>query len=53
VVGIVPTIIRAGTDAVGTLGITTVADGIRLVDRSVDVLDDDMRCWRGTMRVVR
>ena len=26
----------------GTLGITTVADGIRLVDRSVYVLDDDM-----------
>ena len=32
----------AGTEAVGTLGITTVADGIRLVDRSVYVLDDDM-----------
>jgi riboflavin biosynthesis pyrimidine reductase len=42
VVGIAPTIIGAGTEAVGTLGITTVADGIRLVDRSVYVLDDDM-----------
>ena len=42
VVGIAPTIIGAGTEAVGTLGITTVADGIRLVDRSVYLLDDDM-----------
>ncbi|MCW2513068.1 MAG: riboflavin-specific deaminase-like protein [Mycobacterium sp.] len=42
VVGIAPTIIGAGTEAVGALGITTVADGIRLVDRSVYVLDDDM-----------
>ena len=42
VVGIAPTIIGAGTEAVGTLGITTVADGIRLVDRSVYMLDDDM-----------
>jgi riboflavin biosynthesis pyrimidine reductase len=42
VVGIAPTKIGAGTEAVGTLGITTVADGIRLVDRSVYVLDDDM-----------
>jgi hypothetical protein len=33
VVAIAPTIIGAGTEAVGTLGITTVADGIRLVDR--------------------
>ena len=32
----------AGTEAVGTLGITTVADGIRLVDRSVYELDDHM-----------
>ena len=42
VVGIAPTIIGAGTEAVGTLGITSVADGIRLVDRSVYVLEDDM-----------
>jgi len=42
VVGIAPTIIWAGTEAVGTLGIINVADGIRLVDRSVHVLDDDM-----------
>jgi len=42
VVGIAPTIIGAGTEAVGTLGIINVADGIRLVDRSVHVLDDDM-----------
>ena len=34
----------------GTLGITTVADGIRLVDRSVYVLDDDM-LPAGTLRV--
>ena len=39
---IAPTIIGAGTEAVGTLGITSVADGIRLVDRSVYVLEDDM-----------
>ncbi|MGY4652928.1 hypothetical protein [Mycobacterium sp. URHB0021] len=34
----------------GTLGITTVADGIRLVDRSVYVFDDDM-LLAGTLRV--
>lgn len=42
VVGIAPTIIGAGTDAVGALGITAVTDGIRLVNRSVHVLDDDI-----------
>lgn len=42
VVGVAPTIIGGGTDAVGPLGITTVADGIRLVDRTVHVLDDDV-----------
>jgi len=42
VVGIAPTIIGAGTEAVGTLGITTVGEGIRLVDRSVFVLENDM-----------
>jgi len=38
----------AGTEAVGTLGITTVVGGIRLVDRSVYELDDDMLlAWDG------
>jgi 3,4-dihydroxy 2-butanone 4-phosphate synthase/GTP cyclohydrolase II len=42
VVGVAPTIIGRGTEAVGPLGITSVADGIRLVDRSVHVLEDDV-----------
>ena len=37
-----PTIIGQGTDAVGPLGITSVADGIRLVNRSMHVLGDDV-----------
>jgi 3,4-dihydroxy 2-butanone 4-phosphate synthase/GTP cyclohydrolase II len=42
VVGIAPTIIGQGTQAVGPLGITSVADGIRLGQRSMHVLDDDV-----------
>jgi len=42
IVGIAPTIIGRGTEAVGPLGITSVADGIRLVNRSMHVLDDDV-----------
>jgi riboflavin biosynthesis pyrimidine reductase len=42
VVGVAPTIIGQGTEAVGSLGITTIAHGIRLVDRAVHILDDDV-----------
>ena len=42
VVGVAPTIIGSGTEAVGALGIQSVNDGIRLVDRSVQILDDDV-----------
>lgn len=42
VVGVAPTIIGRGTDAVGGLGVTEVAAGIRLVNRVVHVLDDDI-----------
>jgi GTP cyclohydrolase II len=42
VVGVASTIIGRGTDAVGSLGVTQVRDGVRLVDRTVHVLDDDV-----------
>jgi GTP cyclohydrolase II len=42
IVGIAPTIIGRGTEAVGALGTMTVANGIHLVDRVVHVLDDDV-----------
>jgi 3,4-dihydroxy 2-butanone 4-phosphate synthase/GTP cyclohydrolase II len=42
IVGVAPTIIGQGTDAVGPLGITSVADGIRLVNRSAHVVGDDV-----------
>jgi 3,4-dihydroxy 2-butanone 4-phosphate synthase/GTP cyclohydrolase II len=42
IVGLAPTIIGQGTDAVGPLGITAIAEGIRLVNRSVHVLGDDL-----------
>lgn len=42
VVGVAPKILGSGTDAIGHLGITTVADGIRLAHRSIQVLDDDV-----------
>jgi GTP cyclohydrolase II len=42
VVGLASTIIGQGTEAVGSLGITSVADGIRLVGRSVHLVDDDV-----------
>ena len=44
VVSVAPTIIGQGTDAVGPLGITKVSDGIRLVNRSVHALADDVLC---------
>jgi GTP cyclohydrolase II len=42
IVGVAPTIIGQGTDAVGPLGITSVADGLRLVNRSAHVVGDDV-----------
>jgi riboflavin biosynthesis pyrimidine reductase len=42
IVGLAPTIIGQGTDAVGPLGVTAIAEGIRLVNRSVHVLGDDL-----------
>jgi GTP cyclohydrolase II len=42
VVGIAPTIIGAGIDAVGDLGIARVAESVRLTNRSVHVVGDDL-----------
>jgi 3,4-dihydroxy 2-butanone 4-phosphate synthase/GTP cyclohydrolase II len=42
VVSLSPTIIGAGVDAVGAMGVDRVADGIRLVNRSVFLAGDDV-----------
>ena len=42
VVGIAPTIIGAGIDAVGDLGVSRVTDSLRLTNRSVHVAGDDL-----------
>ena len=42
VVGVAPTIIGEGTEAVGPLGIARVADGIRLANRCVHMMADDI-----------
>jgi GTP cyclohydrolase II len=42
IVAVAPTIVGAGTEAVGDLGIATVASGLRLTNRSLHVLADDM-----------
>jgi 3,4-dihydroxy 2-butanone 4-phosphate synthase/GTP cyclohydrolase II len=42
VVGIAPTIIGAGIEAVGDLGVARVADSVRLTNRSVHVVGDDL-----------
>jgi GTP cyclohydrolase II len=42
VVSVSPTIIGAGVDAVGPLGISRVAEGIRLTNRSVYLAGDDV-----------
>jgi diaminohydroxyphosphoribosylaminopyrimidine deaminase/5-amino-6-(5-phosphoribosylamino)uracil reductase len=42
VVGIAPTIVGAGTEAVGDLSITRVSEGLRLKGRSFHAFDDDM-----------
>jgi 3,4-dihydroxy 2-butanone 4-phosphate synthase/GTP cyclohydrolase II len=42
VVGVAPTIIGQGTEAVGPLGVDRVADGIRLTNRCVHMMTDDI-----------
>jgi len=42
VVGIAPTILGAGTEAVGDLSISRVAEGVRLTRRSIHAVDDDV-----------
>jgi GTP cyclohydrolase II len=42
VVGIAPTIIGAGIEAVGDLGVARVAESVRLTNRSVHVAGDDL-----------
>ena len=42
VVGIAPTIVGAGTEAVGDLSVGRIADGLRLTRRSIHALDDDL-----------
>lgn len=42
VVAVAPLVLGAGTDAVGPLGVTRVADGIRLVNRSIVPVGDDV-----------
>ena len=46
VLGVAPLVIGAGTQAVNCLGVQHVADGIRLVNRSiVPVGDDVLLAW--------
>jgi riboflavin-specific deaminase-like protein len=42
VVGIAPRIVGAGTEAVGDLSVARVADGLRLIGRSLHTLGDDV-----------
>ena len=42
VVSVSPTIVGAGVEAVGPLGVSRVAEGIRLVNRSVFLVGDDV-----------
>ncbi len=42
VVGVAPTIIGAGTDAVGDLGVAQVTDGVRLHNRVTCIAGDDL-----------
>jgi 3,4-dihydroxy 2-butanone 4-phosphate synthase/GTP cyclohydrolase II len=42
VVAIAPTVVGAGTEAVGELGIARIADGLRLTSRSVYTVGDDL-----------
>jgi 3,4-dihydroxy 2-butanone 4-phosphate synthase/GTP cyclohydrolase II len=46
IVGVAPKIIGQGTDAVGPLGVTRVTDGVRLTNRAVHLVGDDvLLCW--------
>jgi riboflavin-specific deaminase-like protein len=42
IVAVAPTILGAGTEAIGDLGISTVASGVRLTNRSLHVMADDL-----------
>ena len=42
IVAIAPTVIGAGTEAVGDLGVTRVSEGLRLVNRSVHTVGADV-----------
>ncbi|HEY1634425.1 MAG TPA: GTP cyclohydrolase II RibA [Acidimicrobiales bacterium] len=42
IVGVAPTIMGRGTESVGALGVDRVIDGIRLTDRRVHTLPDDI-----------
>jgi GTP cyclohydrolase II len=42
VISVSPTIIGAGVEAVGDLGISRIIDGVRLSERSVFLVDDDV-----------
>jgi 3,4-dihydroxy 2-butanone 4-phosphate synthase/GTP cyclohydrolase II len=42
IISVSPTVLGAGTEAVGELGSTRVTDGVRLVNRSVHLVDDDV-----------
>ena len=42
IVGVAPTILGDGTDAVGALGVARVSDGIRLTNRAMHVMADDL-----------
>ena len=42
VVGVAPMVIGEGTSAVGPLGVSLVTDAIRLRDRTIHVLDEDL-----------
>jgi 3,4-dihydroxy 2-butanone 4-phosphate synthase/GTP cyclohydrolase II len=42
IVAVAPTIVGAGTEAIGDLGISTVDSGLRLTNRSLHVMADDL-----------
>jgi GTP cyclohydrolase II len=42
IVGIAPRILGSGTDAVGDLGVDAVGDGLRLANRSVHLVEEDL-----------
>jgi GTP cyclohydrolase II len=42
IVGVAPRILGAGTDAVGDLGVDAVRQGVRLANRSVHIVEEDL-----------